>query len=177
MILYSLNDSLLGYDFGFLLDGYIYHTSLDHPSMIKQGVIQDLGENLGILIRNILLGNVQEIENIIDTDPLIYFDILGRYLIVYKMSTSIIIQQILIILIIVIGIILIIFDHIWHRQRSLTCNDSHCIYFHFKYPFILRIISIIIYLYLKFISVFVGLLFSMVICIDYVKNSTCFMVW
>ncbi|CAF4653681.1 unnamed protein product [Rotaria sp. Silwood1] len=138
---FTLNNSLLGYEFGFLLDGYNYHTSLDHPLMIKQGVLQDLGENLGILIRNILLGNInpQMTKNIIDTDPFIYFDILGRYLIVYRMSTSVIIEQILIILVLVIGITLILFDHIWHRKRTLTCIDSHCIYLHFKYPLIILV--------------------------------------
>ncbi|CAF4843926.1 unnamed protein product [Rotaria sp. Silwood1] len=148
---FTLNNSLLGYEFGFLLDGYNYHTSLDHPLMIKQGVLQDLGENLGILIRNILLGNInlQMTKNIIDTDPFIYFDILGRYLIVYRMSTSVIIEQILIILVLVIGITLILFDHIWHRKRTLTCIDSHCIYLHFKYPLI----------------ILVGLLFSIIVAL------------
>ena len=164
--IYSLNGSLLGYDFGFLLDSYTYHTLLDHPSIIKQGVFQDIGDNLGILIRNILLGHVEEIKNIIDTDPLIYFDILGRYLIVYKLSTSIIIQQIFIITIIGVGLILIIFDHIWHRQRPLVCSGSRCVYFHFKYPFIIRITSINIYLMSNLISVVVGLLFSMIIALN-----------
>ena len=154
---YSVYGYLSGYDFGFFLNGYTYHTPLDHPSIIKQGVIQDLGDNLGILIRNILLGHVEEIKNLLDADPLIYFDILGRYLIVYKTSTSITIQKILIVLIIIVGIILIISDHIWHRQRLLTCNDSRCIYFYFKSPSTVRINSIILYLISNLISVVVGL--------------------
>ncbi|CAF3697571.1 unnamed protein product [Rotaria sp. Silwood1] len=164
---FTLNNSLLGYEFGFLLDGYNYHTSLDHPLMIKQGVLQDLGENLGILIRNILLGNInpQMTKNIIDTDPFIYFDILGRYLIVYRMSTSVIIEQILIILVLVIGITLILFDHIWHRKRTLTCIDSHCIYLHFKYPLIIRIILIIIDFISNIFSLVVGLLFAIIVAL------------
>ncbi|CAF0855189.1 unnamed protein product [Rotaria sordida] len=164
---FIVNNSLLGYEFGFLLDGYIYHTSLDHPSMIKQGVLQDLGENLGILIRHILLGNInlQVTRNIIDKDPFIYFDILSRYLIVYRMSTSIIIQLILIILVLVIGITLILFDHIWHRKRTLTCMNFHCIYLHFKYPLIIRIISIIIYFISNIFSVSVGLLFAIIVAL------------
>jgi hypothetical protein len=154
--MFTINGSLLGYDFGSLLDGYTFHTSVDDESTINQGVLQDLGENLGILIRNILVGDVEEIDN----GPLIYFDILGRYLIVYKMSTSRIIQQILIISIIVVGIILVIFDQISHRQR---CLNSECIYFHFKYPFMIRIISIILYFISNLISVFTGLLCSMII--------------
>ena len=161
---FSLNGSLLGYDFGFLLDGYTYHTSLDHPSMIKQGVLQDLGENLGILIRHILLGHVdlRETKNTIDTDRFIYFDILGRYMIVYKMYTSIIIQRTLIISILMVSIILIFIDHIWHRKRTLICIDSRCIYLHFKYPFIIRIISIVIYFISNVFSLLVGFLFSII---------------
>jgi hypothetical protein len=162
---FTLNGSLLGYEFGFLIDGYTYHTSLDHPSMIKQGVLQHLGENLTPLIRNILLGHnhLREMKNTIDPDPFIYFDILGRYLIVYKMYTSILIQRILVILVLVIGIILILFDHIWHRQRTLPCTDSRCIYSHFKYPLIIRIISIIIYFICNVFSVFIGVLFSITV--------------
>jgi hypothetical protein len=159
----------LGYDFLFFLDGYIYHTTLDHPSMIRKGVIQDLGENLGVLSRNILLSDVEEIYSVTDTDPLIYFDILGRYLMVYKLSTSKIIQRILILFVIGIGIILIILDHIWHRQRTLKCSGTYCIYFHFKYPFILRIITIIIYSISHIISVMIGLLFSLLFAVTMSK--------
>jgi hypothetical protein len=160
-MMYSMIGSLSGYDFGSYPGGYVYHTSLDQPSMIKQGVIQDLGENLGILIRDILLGHIQTEKKIIDTDPLIYFDILGQYLMMYKQSTSIIIQRTLIVLIIGIGIILIISDHIWHRKRISSCNDSHCIYFHFKNPFEIRMISIIIYFISNIISAIVSLIVSL----------------
>ncbi len=105
---YILNGSLSGYEFGFLVDGYTYHTTLDILSNIKQGVLQDLGDNLGILIRHLLLVGVEEIEDDIHANSLIYFDVFGRYLFVYRISTSIIIQQILIILIIVISVTLII---------------------------------------------------------------------
>jgi hypothetical protein len=153
----------MGYDFAFLADGYIYHTTLDNLSNIKQGVLQDLGDNLGILIRQILLGGVQEIKDDIDNDRLIYFDIFGRYLFVYNMSTSIIIQRILIALIIVIGLILIIFDKIYHRKRSSSCFDQHCIYFHFRKVSRLRIILIILYFISNVFSLIMGLLFSMII--------------
>ena len=101
--IYILNNSLQGYDFCFILDAYTYHTPHDQPSIIKQDVLQDLGGNLGILVRIILGGHFQEIDNSIDNDPLIHFDIFGRYLIVYRMYTSRIIQQILIILVIIRG--------------------------------------------------------------------------
>jgi hypothetical protein len=160
---YISNSSLLGYEFIFLVDGYTYHTTLDNLSNIKQGVLQDLGDNLGILVRHILLNDVENVEDDIDYDSLIYFDIFGRYLFVYKISTSIIIQLILITLIIVIGIILIILDEIYHRKRSSSCSDRLCIYFHFKYSSILRIISIILYFISNVLSIMMGLLFSIII--------------
>ncbi|CAF1263870.1 unnamed protein product [Adineta steineri] len=159
-VVFNSNHFLLGYDFGFFLDGYTYHTPLDHPSTCKQGVIQDLGDNLAILIRNILLENNQQIN---DTDPLIYFDILSRYLIIYKLSTSVLIQKILIVFIIIIGIIRIICDHIYHRRQNFSCNDFHCIYVRFKNPLTVRIISIIIYSSSNILSMIVGLIFSLIL--------------
>ncbi|CAF0820721.1 unnamed protein product [Adineta steineri] len=159
-VVFNSNHFLLGYDFGFFLDGYTYHTSLDHISTCKQGVIQDLGSNLAILIRNILLENNQQIN---DTDPLIYFDILSRYLMIYKLSKSILIQKILIILIIITGIMRIIFDHIYHRQENFSCNDFYCIYFRFKNPLTIRVISIIIYSISNIISMIGGLVFSLIV--------------
>ncbi|CAF1135319.1 unnamed protein product [Adineta steineri] len=161
---FILNNSRFGYDFGFLPDGYTYHTSLDHISTCKQGIIQDLGDTLAILIRNILLENNQQINNISDADPLIYFDILSRYLMIYKLSTSVLIQKILIVfIIIIIGIIRIIFDHIYHRQQNFSCNDFHCIYFRFKNPLTIRILSIIIYSISNILSMIVGLVFSLIL--------------
>lgn len=138
----------------------MYHTPNDQISLIKQGVFQELGENLGILTRNILQGNYEKIENNIDNDPLIYFDIFGRYLIVYKRSTSKIIQQILIVLSIIISIILILIDKIFHSQKLSRCVNCNCIYFYFKYSFILRILSILIYFLSNIISIILAFIFS-----------------
>jgi len=71
---------------------------MDKPSIVENGALQHLGENTRVLSRNILLGhvNLEQPETIIDDDHIIYFDILGRYLITYKKSISIIIQSILI---------------------------------------------------------------------------------
>ena len=89
---YAHTGALSGYDFGFSLDGYTYHTALDDMSTIQRGVFQELGDNLNILIRYILTGDVHKIED----DPLIYFDLLGRYLVVYRKATAILLQHILI---------------------------------------------------------------------------------
>ena len=150
---------LSGYDFGFFLDGYTYHTPLDDISTIQQGVLQEFGDNLNMLIRHILTGDVHKI----DDDPLIYFDLLGRYLVVYKKSTSILLQHILIISSIVVGIILLICNEICHRRRSFECRNSRCINICFKYPLLIRILLITTHVISYLIAALVGLLFSMII--------------
>ncbi|CAF1153691.1 unnamed protein product [Adineta steineri] len=173
---FILNNSRFGYDFGFLPDGYTYHTSSDHISTCKQGIIQDLGDTLAILIRNILLENNQQLNNMNDTDPLIYFDILGRYLMIYKLSTSVLIQKILIVFIIIIGIIRIIFDHIYRRQQNFSCNDFHCIYFRFKNPLTIRILSIIIYSISNILSMIIGVVFSLILAciVSMIQPVSCY---
>ncbi|CAF1479747.1 unnamed protein product [Adineta ricciae] len=158
------NHTRSGFDIGFPLDGYTYHTPFDQPIRIKQGIIQDLGNNLGILIRNLFQKeNVSLSGNMIDTDPLIYFDVLSRYLIIYKQSTSILIQKILIILTITVSILLIVCDHMRHRkERTQLCNDRQCIYFYFKHPLCVRIVSIIMYFITNIISIITGFIISIV---------------
>jgi hypothetical protein len=114
------------------------------------------------LIRDILTGHIdlQQPDSIFDDDRLIYFDILSRYLVVYKMQTAKTIQWIIFTLILVTGIMIIHFDYIWHRHRSSACIDSSCVYNHFEYPRIIRLVSITIYFISNVLSVIVGLLFS-----------------
>jgi len=156
--------SLLGYDFAFYLDGYNYHTPIDKPSIVEQGALQHLGENTLVLSRHILLGdiNLEEPESTTDEENIIYFDVLGRHLVTYKRSTSIIIQSILIGFVILIGLIVIIVDDIWYRNNS-SINDFSSVYFYFKYPLSLRIISIIIFFICYLLSIIFGIFFSVII--------------
>ena len=156
--------SLLGYDFAFYLDGYHYHTSNDHPSIVKQGALQHLGENTLVLVRRILLGKIdlQQPETIIDEENIIYFDILGRHLVTYRKTTSVILQSILIGLIIFIGLMVIILDHIWSRKNP-SVNDFGSIYFYFKHPLLVRFCSILIFLSCYIASIFVGIFFPILI--------------
>ena len=146
---------------GFFLDGYTYHTPLVDISTIQQGVFQEFGDNLNTLMRHILAGDVHRF----DDDPLIYFDLLGRYLVVYKRSTSILLQHILVISSIVVGIILLICDEIYHRRRSFECRDPRCINNHFKRSLPIRIRSIMTHFISNLIAVFVGFLFSMIFAV------------
>ncbi|CAF0945946.1 unnamed protein product [Rotaria sordida] len=162
--IFTEQGSLLGYDFAFYLDGYNYHTLLDTPSVVEQGALQHLGENTLVLSRNILLGhvNLQQPEAITDDDNLIYFDILGRHLIIYKKSTSVIIQSILIGFVILIGILVILIDQLWYKTNSST-DDFSSVYFYFKYPLFIRILSIIIFFICYILSILFGILFSIFI--------------
>lgn len=159
---FTSKGSLLGYDFAFYLDGYSYHTSLDKPSIVEEGALQHLGENTLVLARRILLGkvNLQQPEAITDEDNLIYFDILGRHLVIYRKTTSVIVQSILIGLIIIIGLTIIIVDHIWSRKNP-SIDDFASIYFYFKYPLLVRLCSIIIFFVCYVLSMILGIAFTL----------------
>ena len=129
-----------GYDIGYILDGYKYHTGLDKIDLIRQGVLQDLGDNLGQLIRRILSKNLQEISH--NQDSFIYFDIFNRYLILYKQSTAKMIQIFIIVFILLLNLILIIFDHRYHLQTT-RCSNQTCIYMNNKSALHLRIFAMI----------------------------------
>ncbi|CAF0837866.1 unnamed protein product [Adineta steineri] len=117
-------------------------------------------------LQNILVrvsNSINKSQNISTLMLSAHYDSGTRYLMIYKLSTSVLIQKILIVFIIIIGIIRILFDHIYHRQQNLSCNDFHCIYFRFKNPLIIRIISIIIYSISNIISMIGGLVFSLIL--------------
>lgn len=156
---------LSGYDFAYYLDGYNYHTLLDKPSIVESGALQHLGENTLSLIHRILQNDdqIQKSNSIFDEEEnLIYFDILGRHLIIYRKSTGNIIQLILIIFVLLIGFIIILIDHLWSTKNSST-NDFSSIYFYFKYPLLLRFIFILIFFLTYLFSFLFGPFFATVI--------------
>ncbi|CAF2074800.1 unnamed protein product [Rotaria magnacalcarata] len=154
--------SLLGYDFAYYIDGYSYHTMIDKPSIVESGALQHLGENTLMLSRNILLGhvNLRQPETIIDDDNVIYFDILGLHLVSYTISTSVIIQSIIIGFVVLIGILMILIDHIWYNENANT-NDFSSVYFYFKYPLVMRILSTILFFICYLLSILIGILFAL----------------
>ncbi|CAF1376143.1 unnamed protein product [Adineta ricciae] len=139
--MYSLYNQVLGYNFGFFFDGYTYHTPFDDLATIKFGVLQELGDNLLVLIRNTFL----QYSNVTDNDSLIYFDILGRYLMIYKRSTSLFIQRTLSLLLVMMGLGLITIDHVYHQKKVSPCHNCSCIYVQYKHPLTIRFLSILIY--------------------------------
>lgn len=107
-----INGSLNGYEYGFLLDGYLYHLISDQPSIIQSGVLQHLGDHLGSFIRYLLNEN----STLIDNELIIHFDLFDRYLICYSLSKSNLIQMILIIIIFFVILLRIILDKIFHEN-------------------------------------------------------------
>ena len=162
--IFTTKGSLLGYDFAFYLDGYNYHTPLDKPSIVEEGALQHLGENTLALSRLILQGQVdlEKPTTIIDDDNLLYFDVLGRYLITYRSTTSTLIQSILIGWVLLTGIVVIVLDHLWYGKRA-SANDFSSVYFYFKYPLVLRLVSILIFFLCYLLSMISGIIFPVLI--------------
>jgi hypothetical protein len=151
---FSEKGFLFGYDIAFYLDGYNYHTPLGKPSILDDGAIQHLGDNILALSRNILLGyvNLQQPKIIADDEDVVYFDLLGRYLIAYSRSVSILIQAILIASVVIIGTIIIIIDHIRHKRNSSN-YDCNSVYYDFKYPLFMRILLTTIFFFGYILSI------------------------
>uniref|UniRef100_A0A1J3J9S4 Vacuolar membrane protease n=1 Tax=Noccaea caerulescens TaxID=107243 RepID=A0A1J3J9S4_NOCCA len=99
---------LSGLDFAFTDNTAVYHTKNDKIELIKPGSLQHLGENmLAFLIRvasssDLPKEKTQQGEEKSKLDSAVYFDILGKYMIVYRQSfanmlyVSVIMQSILI---------------------------------------------------------------------------------
>ncbi|CAA7057570.1 unnamed protein product [Microthlaspi erraticum] len=99
---------LSGLDFAFTDNTAVYHTKNDKVELIKPGSLQHLGENmLAFLIRvasssDLPKEKTQQGEEESKPDSAVYFDILGKYMIVYRQSfanmlyVSVIMQSILI---------------------------------------------------------------------------------
>ena len=149
-----VNGSLNGFEFGFILDGYLYHTINDNPSKIKPGVLQDLGNDLSSFIRDLLNEN----SSLIDNEEFIYFDLLSRYLISYSISKSNLIQLILIIFILLIIFIRIIIDRIYHQKIN-----ENCIWNCLEYSLKKRFLIILLIILRNIGSIFIGYLFSMMV--------------
>ncbi|XP_010558756.1 PREDICTED: endoplasmic reticulum metallopeptidase 1 isoform X1 [Tarenaya hassleriana] len=105
---YQEVSGLSGLDFAYADNTAVYHTKNDKIELLKPGSLQHLGENvLAFLIRaasSSNLPNNKELqgEEKSNPDSAIYFDILGKYMVVYRQSfgtmlhNSVIMQSLLI---------------------------------------------------------------------------------
>ena len=58
---------------------------------------------------------------------------------------------------------MIIIDHLWYRKNSSIDDFSFSVYFYFKYPLLIRILSIIIFFICYLLSILFGIFFSVLI--------------
>ncbi|XP_010493169.1 PREDICTED: endoplasmic reticulum metallopeptidase 1-like isoform X1 [Camelina sativa] len=99
---------LSGLDFAFADNTAVYHTKNDKIELIKPGSLQHLGENmLAFLLRVASSSDLPKDKTLQDEekanpDSAVYFDVLGKYMIVYRQSfatmlyVSVIMQSLLI---------------------------------------------------------------------------------
>lgn len=83
-------------------------------------------------------------------------------MITYKMSTSTIVQGILIGLVFLVGIVRILLDHLFQHHYQLS-DDSLSVYFYFNNAIIMRIVFIIIFFISFILSMVLGIVFSIII--------------
>lgn len=83
--------SLLGFDFAFYQNGYRYHTKYDDFKHIPHGSFQHVGDNILSLVKN--LANAPEVSEATSTSgKLIYYDVLGLFMISYTTQIAIILN-------------------------------------------------------------------------------------
>lgn len=89
--------SFLGYDFAFYQNGYRYHTQYDDFKNIPHGSYQHVGDNILSLVRN--LGNALEVsQTTSEPGKMIYYDVLGFFMVSYDTNTAPIINIVTVLL-------------------------------------------------------------------------------
>lgn len=99
---------LSGLDFAYTDNGAVYHTKNDKLELLKSGSLQHLGENMLAFLLHIApsshlsKGKAMDDDRQSNHDTAVYFDILGKYMVVYRqrfanmLHNSVIIQSLLI---------------------------------------------------------------------------------
>ncbi|GMI84843.1 hypothetical protein like AT5G20660 [Hibiscus trionum] len=78
---------LSGLDFAFTDNGAVYHTKNDRLELLKPGSLQHLGENmLPFLLQIASSSHLSELNAAVDDthDTVVYYDILGKYMVTYS---------------------------------------------------------------------------------------------
>ncbi|CAM6082858.1 unnamed protein product [Calypogeia fissa] len=83
---------LSGLDFGFVENGGVYHTKNDKIEFLRQGSLQHIGEDLLALLKKVGLSDELEFlrRNSSGSEKMemVYFDILGKYMVTYPRSMA-----------------------------------------------------------------------------------------
>ncbi|XP_076306930.1 endoplasmic reticulum metallopeptidase 1-like isoform X2 [Tachypleus tridentatus] len=82
-----------GLDFAYVRNGYVYHTKYDRPEFINEGSIQRTGENMLGLIHNILKSPHFNHPLEYRSSKLVFFDVLGLFMITYSASLGTIMNE------------------------------------------------------------------------------------
>ncbi|XP_015914135.1 endoplasmic reticulum metallopeptidase 1 isoform X2 [Parasteatoda tepidariorum] len=87
-----------GLDFAYVKNGYVYHTQFDVPEAITVGAIQQAGLNLLNLIHNAL--NSPDMTSVEKQSKLqlVFFDFMGIFMVVYRISVATAINFLILIL-------------------------------------------------------------------------------
>ncbi|XP_013168897.1 PREDICTED: endoplasmic reticulum metallopeptidase 1-like isoform X2 [Papilio xuthus] len=75
-----------GLDIAFVKWGNVYHTRNDRPELILDGVIQNSGNMLLNLVKE--LADIEDLENKISPTQVVYFDYLNLFLLTYSISVA-----------------------------------------------------------------------------------------
>lgn len=83
---------LSGLDFGFIENGGVYHTKNDKLEFLRAGSLQHLGEDLLALLKKVGLSDELEFVRTnssgSDKMEMVYFDILGNYMVTFPQSMA-----------------------------------------------------------------------------------------
>nr|KAJ3419624.1 hypothetical protein HK105_006728 [Polyrhizophydium stewartii] len=85
--------NLVGLDFAYYQNSYLYHTMLDVEENIEAGSLQHFGDNIVALTHHILFES--SLENVGRTQALIYYDYLGLFFVYYSFSAATIVHYVL----------------------------------------------------------------------------------
>jgi hypothetical protein len=76
---------LRGLDIAFYRDGYAYHTALDRAERLESGSLQQMGDNLLALVRELAKG---ELPGDVSPERSVYYDVLGVAFVAYTETTA-----------------------------------------------------------------------------------------
>ncbi|XP_028660786.2 endoplasmic reticulum metallopeptidase 1-like [Erpetoichthys calabaricus] len=84
--------NISGIDMAFFENGYLYHTKFDTPDRILTESIQRAGDNILAVIKHLATSNELSASVQYQHDSMVYFDLLGVYLVAYPARTGTIIN-------------------------------------------------------------------------------------
>jgi hypothetical protein len=86
------NSLVPGLDFAHGMNGYVYHTSYDNLHAIPTGTLQHTGDNLLALTKHIASSDVLSNSQKHAAGRIVYFDVLGLFMVRYSETTGIILN-------------------------------------------------------------------------------------